>query len=266
MMAFQGGAVHSIRPATAQEFLPTGHWVGVIMAPSPEIKVAFGSDKYRTSAATVGMLAVHPAGIDGRASWATTLENVLVSISPESMIELAAREFDCVNLEVRPTYLTLDRTALEFAELIKANMNSPDASSELYLDSLITLFGIHILRHYSNIASPEETQADELSPIAAKRIRDYLHEHFKQKLTIAELAEICGLPPGRFARSFVRTFHVSVHRYLLALRLDFAEKLLLETKLPLSEIARLSGFSGWRNLSSQMMLHRHRSPDRLRLI
>ncbi|KKX25082.1 helix-turn-helix transcriptional regulator [Rhizobiaceae bacterium LC148] len=266
MMAFRGGAVHSKRPATAQEFLPTGHWIGVIMAPSPEIKLAFGSEKYRTSAATVGMLAVHPAGVDGKARWATALENVLVSISPESMLELAARQFDCVNLEVRPTHLTPDRTALELAELIKANMNSPDACSELYLDTLITILGIHVLRHYSNIASPSKTRADELSPIAAKRIRDYLHEHFRRKLTITELAEICGLSRGHFARSFVRTFRVSVDRYLLEIRLDSAERLLLETELPLSEVARLSGFSGWRALTTQMMLYRQKSPDQLRSV
>lgn len=264
VMTFRGGAVHSVRSPGSQEFLSSGHCIAVMLAPSLGISAAFGSEPLRRFDAETGMIAVSPAGLRSRLVWTSRRENVVVAISPESMADLAANELDRVDVELRPTNQVVDQTALQFAKLIRSELNSPDHSGELYLDSLITLLGIHVLRKYSNIAKLPAAVKAGLSVAAAKRVRDYLHEHFRRKLTIAELAGICGLSPGHFAHAFTRTFGVSPHRYLLERRLDCAEQLLRETAIAIPEVAFLSGFSSQSHLTNMMRVHRGKTPSRLR--
>jgi AraC family transcriptional regulator len=263
-MTFRGGAVHSVRSPGSQEFVSSGHCIAVMLAPSAGISAAFGSEPLRTFDAETGMIAVSPAGLRSRLIWTSRRENVVVAISPESMADLAANELGSVDLELRPTTRIVDLTALQFAKLIRSELNSPGHSSELYLDSLITLLGVHVLRKYSNIAKPLGSVKAGLSATAAVRVRDYLHEHFRRKLSIAELAKICGLSPGHFAHSFTVTFGVPPHRYLLERRLDFAEKLLRETASTIPEVAFLSGFSSQSHLTNMMRVHRGKTPSRLR--
>jgi AraC-like DNA-binding protein len=44
-----------------------------------------------------------------------------------------------------------------------------------------------------------------------------------QKVHVAELAAVAGISPNHFILRFARTFGMPQHRYLIKLRLDFAE-------------------------------------------
>jgi AraC family transcriptional regulator len=263
-MAFRGGAVHSIRPPGSQEFHSPAHCFAVMLAHSPGLTGALASDRLQTFDAPAGLIAVNPAGIDSRLVWPAVRENIVVAISPESMQELAAQEYDCLDVELRASNQTVDRAALATAKLIRAELRQPERSNELYLDSLITVFGIHVLRNYSSVVKSGPQVKTGLSHRAASRIREYLHENFRRKITIAELAEICGLSPSHFAQAFSRTFGLPPYQYLLDRRLDFAEKLLLETEMPIAEVAFLSGFSSQSHLTSTMRTYRHTTPRQLR--
>jgi len=50
------------------------------------------------------------------------------------------------------------------------------------------------------------------------------------------------------------------HRYLINLRLDFAEKLLVDGELAIAEIAYLAGFSDQSHLAATMKKYRGRTP------
>ncbi|KKX27056.1 helix-turn-helix transcriptional regulator [Rhizobiaceae bacterium LC148] len=263
-MAFRGGAVHWRQPPGSQEFPSTGHSIAIMLAGSPKFSFAFESEPYRTFDVTPGMIAVRPFGVEGKANWSSTTDGVVIAISAESMLELAGQEFDRPEVNLRPVSYTADNTALQFAKMIKAELNRPDHSNELYLDSLITVLGVHVLRNYSNAGKPEKVGKGGLSAAAATRIRDYLHEHFSRKLTTSELAAICGLSPGHFTQAFSKTFGCPPYRYVLERRLDFAEKLLSETTMPVAEVAFLSGFSSQSHLTNMMKTHRHKTPSQLR--
>jgi AraC family transcriptional regulator len=180
------------------------------------------------------------------------------------MAELAGHELGRTDIDLRPMHFTPDNTAFELAKLINSELNRPHHTNELYLDSLITILGVHVLRNYSNDAKPAGEAKGGLSTLAAKRIRDYLHERFRRKLSIAELAGICGLSPGYFTQAFTKTFGCPPHRYVLERRLEFAEKLLAETRMPVAEVAYLSGFSSQSHLTNMLRVHRGKTPSQYR--
>src|SRR3712207_7024495 len=49
---------------------------------------------------------------------------------------------------------TVDQKALSFAQMLKAELSQREAANELYVDALLTLFGIHLLRTYAGFSKP----------------------------------------------------------------------------------------------------------------
>ncbi|WP_313077578.1 AraC family transcriptional regulator [Agrobacterium pusense] len=263
-MTYRGGAVHWRQPAGSRNFIGAGHSTVIMLAPAKGVSFGFEDERPVKLDVIPGMLAIRPAGVGCKTSWDTVTESVIVGHAPDSVLELAGHEFDRTDIEPRPTHLTLDNAALQFAQFIKAELHRPEHGNELYLDSLITSLTIHILRHHSNGTKPVKSVKGGLSAAAATKVRDYMHEHFSRKLTLAELAAICGVSPGHFAQTFARTFGVPPHRYLVERRLDFAEKLLCETEMSVSQIAFVCGFSSQSHLTNIMRNYRQKTPHQLR--
>lgn len=105
-----------------------------------------------------------------------------------------------------------------------------------------------------------------LSVRSARKVQEFLNENFSRKLTLAEMAAICGLSPYHFVRAFSRTFGASPHQYVLDLRLDFAESLLADDRMTLADIAHLSGFSSQSHFTTVMKKYRFVTPLQARLI
>jgi len=73
---------------------------------------------------------------------------------------------------------------------------------------------------------------------AVQRIR----EIFDQPYDIAALAGLCGLSASHFRKLFRDHFGMSPRDYILALRIDRAKSLLVQSDLPISVIAERTGF------------------------
>jgi AraC family transcriptional regulator len=103
-----------------------------------------------------------------------------------------------------------------------------------------------------------------LSSHSARRVQEYLAENFTQKIHIAELASVAGISPHHFIVRFAKTFRMPPHRYLINLRLDFAEKLLVDGEIAIAEIAYMTGFLDQSHLAATMKRYRGKTPIELR--
>ncbi|MDX8446057.1 AraC family transcriptional regulator [Mesorhizobium captivum] len=103
-----------------------------------------------------------------------------------------------------------------------------------------------------------------LSANRARQVKEFLGQNFSRKLSLAEMAAVCGLSPYHFVRAFSKTFGVSPHQYVLGLRLDFAERLLADRRMSITDIADLSGFSSQSHLTTTMKKYRHVTPLQVR--
>lgn len=70
----------------------------------------------------------------------------------------------------------------------------------------------------------------------------HLHEHFADRLSTADLAEMAGLSVSHFERRFRRAFGSSPRQYLVRIRVEHAAKLLLETEQTVTQVAHACGF------------------------
>lgn len=261
----RGGAVHTIRPPGEHTFRVKDHFLSVVLARAPGMRASRQSDKVHEFDAPVGTLAIMPANEENYVAWASGRENVCVAVTPESLLELAAHEFNAAGVELQPPpFGTVDAEALHVAHLLKAELARRDAANELYVDSLITVFGIHILRNYAEMQKPMPLMRGGLSVRAARRVREFLDENFSRKLSVAEVAAVSGLSPHHFIHAFTKTFGVPPHQYVVGRRLAFAEELLVGGNLTIEEVAHLSGFSSQSHLTTTMKKYRQLTPKQVR--
>jgi len=265
LTTFRGGAVYSRRPPGSQTVLTGTHFAAVMLASAPGNRAALGSDKMQEYDAPIGALVIHPANVEGRAVWSNPRESVIVAIRPESLFELALQEFGTGHAELQPPpFGTVDLHALQLAQLLKAELTKRETPNELYVDSLVTMFAVHILRNYAGVRKVVPNPNGGLSSRGARRVQEFLEVNFSRKVSVAELAAVSGLSPRHFIQAFTKTFGEPPHKHVLGLRLAFAERLLVQGDLPIAEVAHLSGFSSQSHLTTAMMNYRRMTPMQVR--
>jgi AraC-like DNA-binding protein len=133
-----------------------------------------------------------------------------------------------------------------------------DVVSQLEAQHYATALVLSLLKEY--LLPGEILQA---SP-SLHWILSYLSFHLAEPISIAEMANYAHLSPSHFARLFRQQFGLAPHQYLLHLRLQHAQSLLLETRLTLAKIVEYCGFSDVHHFSKVFRKHIGCSPGAYR--
>ena len=108
---------------------------------------------------------------------------------------------------------------------------------QAYMEILI----IRLMRSTS-LAVPEEPQIISTNRQCAA-IRRYIDMHFKESLTLEQLAEEGHMNKYYLSHAFKREYGISPINYMISKRIEESKYLLAETDLSMSQIAQLLGFS-----------------------
>jgi len=131
----------------------------------------------------------------------------------------------------------------------------------VYAEPLGVALTLQLVRRYAMRRSPSPSN---VSKRRLQRVMEYVHQHFARDLSLNELASVADVSPSHLKTVFRRTTGLPVHQYIIRLRVEYAVRLTLQTKLPLSEIAIMAGFAN----QSHMARHTRRiigtSPGALR--
>ncbi|MES0067947.1 AraC family transcriptional regulator [Mesorhizobium sp. M0074] len=88
-----------------------------------------------------------------------------------------------------------------------------------------------------------------LAPWQMRKLDHYLREHLERPLRLEKLAEQVRLSVSHFCHTFRESFGTSPHVHITRLRLELAQRLMLSTDDPLSQIALECGLSDQAHLS-----------------
>ncbi len=99
---------------------------------------------------------------------------------------------------------------------------------------------------------------------AVAAAKQYMEQHFAEALTLEELSKVVILSKYHFARLFRAETGMSVHGYLLNLRMNQAKKLLSETLLSVEEVGQQCGFSSTSHFIRAFKQMNHFTPYRFR--
>ena len=99
----------------------------------------------------------------------------------------------------------------------------------------------HLIKYYTKKQEMALSTAEYRKMEAITESVKYINNHYKEILTIGELAELVNFSESYFAHSFKEIMGISVVNYINALRIKKARILLLTSDFSISEIAELTG-------------------------
>jgi YesN/AraC family two-component response regulator len=85
--------------------------------------------------------------------------------------------------------------------------------------------------------------ADSEEDIRIKQVKEYINRHCASKITVAQMAELAGLNSAYFGLLFKKETGLSMHQYLMQIRIQYAESMLSTGQHKVVEVAHACGFS-----------------------
>lgn len=102
-------------------------------------------------------------------------------------------------------------------------------------------------------------------PFTLRKVILYIENNIESKMTVEELAEISGWNRYHFTRMFIRYLKLSPYHYVVKKRLEYAQELLLNSNLPINEIAKKLNFKSHTTFTNTFRKHNNISPEKFRL-
>ena len=84
---------------------------------------------------------------------------------------------------------------------------------------------------------------------AGEKVRSFIHDNFFRELTLNEIADYVGYSPEYLSKLFSSMMGVSVHQYLMHVRMEHAKELLKYSQLTIKEISSECGFKSIHHFS-----------------
>ena len=92
------------------------------------------------------------------------------------------------------------------------------------------------------------------------RLLDYLGRHWQEPVSLASAAEVAGIHPQSLSRFMKQKLGSNFQNYMVRLRLGHAARHLLDTSMPIADIAFRCGFNNLANFNRHFRRRYGQSP------
>jgi AraC family transcriptional regulator len=193
---------------------------------------------------TQGHLAILPPDADTRWIFNRTADVVLVYVSRDVLEEAIEENVDRDprGIEVVPRFLIRDLMLERTAHRLLREITEPRPESRLAAEVLAFDLASHLLVTHSNLAVLAG-RARPMTPNRLKRVREFVWANLDRPVSLQEMAQAAGMSLFHFARGFKEAMRSPPHRYLVEQRLLRARTLLHDPKRPVSDVARVVGYT-----------------------
>ena len=157
-------------------------------------------------------------------------------------------------LERLPRFVDLSASLLHYVRFMQAQVQSGELSSDTGQQMLL-LFARLLQEHYGSAPQPDRRVA-----VA----RQYLDDHFRQRITVTQLAAVAHLSPRQLNDLFRQQVGMTPHKYLLKLRMEASRKLLEQTCLSVQQVADAVGYGSLAAFSDRFARYFGISPSYFR--
>jgi AraC family transcriptional regulator len=194
-----------------------------------------------------GGIGIVPAGRDGHWDLETEASLSYVMLSDARLQAFADQLFGRGRrVELVPSVAKEDPVGSHLLRMLSRCSAHADPSTRLFVEQALDLLCTHLLRAHSSLAqsmTAAPATKGRLAPWQERRSKEMLLAHIDGRIGLDELAQACGLSRSHFARAFKATIGVTPMQWLLNQRVERAKNLLLNSALPIDEIAHTCGFS-----------------------
>ena len=150
-------------------------------------------------------------------------------------------------------------TADEVKKMMTALFKTKDFESMLHLLNILhvlsntTEYTLLATAGYSN--SLKESDTERMNTVHA-----YVLKHFKEKITLDEVAAVANMSPSSFSRYFKTHANKTFSEFLTEIRIGYSCKLLIEKKMNIAQACYDSGFNTVSNFNRQFKAFTQHTP------
>lgn len=243
---------HNVTPQElVVESLPS-HLIVIHTTPQP-VQVIERADSLRFKGlAQAGSININSAGSMASCRWDEPISFIRLDL-PSTAVEKVAAQVGTHSRSSRElinTAHTHDVKIIQIAQWLLDEQNNGGAGGNLYVDSLINLLAVHLLRTYS-IQFREARSPSYLTQQQIARAIDYMQAHIDRDISLDVLAQTVNVSSSHLRRLFKQATGMAPHQYLIHLRVNRAKELLLTRGFSVDEVAAEVGFA------DRSHLHRH---------
>ena len=209
-----------------------------------------------------GDIKIIPAGYSRVWEIAAPTTKFVIDLAPWFVREVAQEmEIPSDRATLAPHSHLKDPRLEHIAWALLQELESGDACGRVYAESLGWALTAHLLRRSSSAVARLHAG---LPKRRLHRVLDYVRENLSQDLSLRELASVAGVSTTQFKTQFRQSMGVPVHRYVVAQRVESAVDMLVNSSLPVSQIALHAGFYNQSHLSRHLQRLHGVSPAALR--
>lgn len=155
----------------------------------------------------------------------------------------------------------VDTTMAYLARSLLPAFAKPEEASILFVDHVMLAVCAHVAERYGGSVPHSAVLArGKLTPAQTARAKELLAGNLRGELHLADIAKECGISRQYFMKAFKKTLGCTPHQWLQQRRLELVKDLLTNTKMPVGEIARKTGFSDQAHLTRVFGTHMGLSP------
>lgn len=130
------------------------------------------------------------------------------------------------------------------------------------LQALSAVITHQLIRGLLNINQPANSISEKFE---VQNVIEYMHQHFSEKLSVKQLAQLANMSESNFIRVFKQETGLAPMEFFIALRLDKARKLLRNSHNTVTEVALQCGFNSASHFSTCFRKHHGLSPSKYQL-
>ncbi|MFP6561272.1 helix-turn-helix domain-containing protein [Paraburkholderia sp. B3] len=177
---------------------------------------------------------------------------------PPSLVALAGEQLgrQNVRVEIRSLFLVRDPVIERLAQGLVSEIDMKAHPAQvLIVDSLSAALAAHLLRSYNAFEPAEFAPDRSLGKLEVARLTEFIEDNLDRPICLDDLAALVNVSRFHFSRLFKRTIGVTAISYVEQCRIRRARSLILETRLPLAEIALLTGFADQSHFTRRFQRH-----------
>lgn len=244
-------------PEVSERYPPLDHHL-ICYCPYGSARLVQGRDgAVHESVVSAGVSMLMPAGYDslweGHASATARLRipTALVAAAGEQLGRRGA-----ASVELRNVFSTRDVVIEHIAQVLVAELGrAPHPAQALIADQLSAALAAHLLRSYNAFEPIVRTDAPPLGRKEISRVTDYIEDNLERPIGLDELAGIANVSRFHFTRLFKRSTGMTASSFIERCRIRRAQSLILDTDLPLADVALMTGFADQSHFTRRF--HRH---------
>lgn len=197
------------------------HIICICLSPQPIQLLQQQGDRTIEERHRYGDISITPAGVDYAERWYENDSYLHLRLQPNFLKRVAktAADIESNRLELLSKFKTRDSFLEQIGMSLLSELKTGGLAEKLYVDSIINVLAIHLLRNYCIIPKLPSKPSGRLSQRKLKLAIDYIQAHLDEEIGLENIARSIEMNSTYFCHLFKNSMGTSPYNYVIEQRL-----------------------------------------------